>query len=102
LADVSGVGEIDDPAVLVGKSVSVTWFGDTPVFARAASAEPDEGRPVAVMPPPAVVEPVAPPRRPKPKRKIEPREIPKDRDGKLAMLERWRRNGFFLPDDDAA
>jgi hypothetical protein len=103
LADITDVGEIHDPAVLIGKSVSVTWFGDRPVLSRAAgSVEVEEATPTAVAPPPAFVEPAAPPRSPKPKPKIAQRAMPPTREGKLEMIERWRRNGFFEPDDEAA
>jgi hypothetical protein len=41
LADAAGLGIIEDAAELIGKTVDVTWFGDTPWFSRTTSLETD-------------------------------------------------------------
>jgi hypothetical protein len=99
LVDAAGIlREIESGAELIGKTVEVTWFGNNPVFSRPQ----DEPQVTMSADLADMVSPNPPPPRPsKPKPKIQPREMPADNEGKIAMLDRWRKSGFF-DDDEAA
>jgi hypothetical protein len=104
LADAAGLGIIEDAADLIGKTVDVTWFGDSPMFSRSSGSENDPvekpttgfvSNPVVPQPAPTAPQATESAGPSKPKPKIQPREIPSDGAGKLAMLDRWRKSGFF-------